>query len=79
MGNLPAKMTGDLQRNQLRKDEMLPLRARHRAMYSTVKSATILVSKPNQKRADMVCDAGTVSITVTSEESTMRKVMKMWM
>jgi hypothetical protein len=64
---------------QFRNEFRLLLRARHLAIYSTVNKATMLVSKPNQTRPEMAWKAGTVSNTVTSEDSTMRKVMKTWM
>jgi hypothetical protein len=44
-------------------------------MYSIVKRATILVSRPNQTLEDMECTAGTVSRTVMIADKIMRKVL----
>jgi hypothetical protein len=44
-------------------------------MYSTVNSATRLVSTPNQKLPEIECDEGIVSRTVTAADRTIKKVV----
>lgn len=57
--------------------DQLLLQAKHLAIYSTVNSATTLVSTPNHTRIEIECTAGTVSNTVTNAENTIRNVESM--
>jgi len=49
------------------------------AMYSTVNSATTLVSTPNQNLVEIECTAGTVSRTVTKADTTISEVVNICM
>jgi hypothetical protein len=53
-----------------------PLQARERAIYSMVKSATRLVSNPNQTWGEIEWNVGTVSIIVTMADMTIKNVMR---
>lgn len=55
------------------------LQASNLAMYSTVNSATTLVSTPNQTLVEIECTAGTVSRTVTKADITISEVVNICM
>jgi hypothetical protein len=61
---------------QPKKADHEKLVAAHRAMYSTVKSATRVVSMPNQRPPGREWNAGTVSRMVMRAEKTIRTVMR---
>jgi hypothetical protein len=55
------------------------LQASNLAMYSTVNSATTLVSTPNQILVEIECTAGTVSRTVIKADMTISEVVNICM
>src|SRR5271168_2271051 len=69
----------DVQNTQWKRVLHVLLHASNRAIYSTVNSATTLVSIPNQILGEIECTAGTVSSTVTKAERTISEVMNICM
>lgn len=74
-----ANTSLNIQNTQWKRLLHVLLQASNLAMYSTVKSATTLVSTPNQILVEIEWTAGTVSSTVTNADTTMSEVVNMCM